>query len=101
MPGEDLGGNVLVAVGPLIQVAGRAHANGADVDASDLGDKILRQAKWSLGIGGQFVPAPARRVDTSFVQEGGREGVVPDQREGIVHLRVMIYVIAIGAVIVS
>ena len=36
----------------------------------------------------KLVVAPARRVGAGFVQEARRKGVVPDERESVVNLRV-------------
>ncbi len=72
----------------------------ADVYTSDCGDKILGQAKGSLRIAGQFVVTPSGGVGAGFVQEGRREGVVPDDRERFVDLRVIEEVIAQSAVVV-
>src|SRR5271170_7571378 len=86
---QNLGSNVFVAVGPLVQMIRRRHAKVPDGDVPYLRDSVLRKAKWGLGVGFKFVVAPACRVGTGFIQKSRREGVIPDNRKGVVGLRVM------------
>ena len=104
---QNFGGNVLVAVGPLVQMARRRHAKLPQTNAANLprsagcvGGKqaALGQPEGSLRVGSEFVIAPARSVGASFVQEGRREGMVPDDRKGIVDLRVVEELITQAAV---
>ena len=59
---------------------------------------VLGQAERGLRVALNFVVAPARRVGAGFVQEGRRKSVVPDDREGIVDLRVIEELITQSAV---
>jgi len=77
-----------------------AYAQAADVDAPDLADIFLGQAKGGLRIAAKFVVTPPGGIGAGFIQEGRREGVIPDNREGIVNLRVIEEVIAQTAVVV-
>src|SRR5208283_5680354 len=89
-----------VAVGPLVKVGGVTWTQIADVYTSDRRDKILGQAKGRLRIASQFVPTPTGGVGAEFIQEGRREGMVPDHRCGIAGLGVIEEVVAQPAVVV-
>jgi hypothetical protein len=101
MPAQDLGEDVVVVIGPLVQIS---RSGGAEVlkvrrakgtgrssarTIVDVADVVLRQAEWFLRIGGDFIPTPARCVGARLVEQSGREGVVPDERERIVDLRMV------------
>src|SRR5208283_1608181 len=66
---------------------------------ADLTDGIRGQPNRRLRIGSDFIPVPSGAVEPSFVEEGRREGVVPDSRVRFVDLAVMKEVVsASGAV---
>ncbi len=68
----------------------------AIAEAADLTNVIRWQSNRRLRIGGNFIPAPSGRIHASFVEEGRREGVVPDSRKRLVDLRVMEEVVGAG-----
>jgi hypothetical protein len=76
MRAQHLGGDILVTVGPLVEVAGVTWTQAADGDAPAFGDKILRQPKGSLRIAGQFVVTISSSIGTGFIEESRREGVI-------------------------
>ncbi len=98
---QNLGCNVFVAVGPLVQMAGRTHAEAAQAHPSELQNAVLGQAERRLRIARKFVVAPPCGVGTGFVQKARREDMVPDDREGIVDLGVIEEVITVSAVVVG
>ncbi len=59
---------------------------------------VLGQAERGLRVALNLVVAPARRVGAGFVQEARRKGVVPDDRESVVNLRVIEELITQSAV---
>src|ERR1700733_5041675 len=91
----DLSKNVVVGVGPLIEIAWPRSAEvlrgcrSRSCRITDRVDGIFRQTKRFLRIGAQFVPAPAGRVDPRLIQQCGRKGVIPDERKRVVRLRMV------------
>src|SRR6185503_18432388 len=53
----------------------------------------LRQSERFLRVGFDLIPAPSGGIGASFVQQGGRKGVVPNAGEGVVNGRVVIKVV--------
>jgi hypothetical protein len=57
---EDLGGNVFIPVGPLIEDASQRCAELVDTRGRGKeGDVVLRETNWLLRVAGDLVPAPA------------------------------------------
>ncbi len=94
---QNLGGDVLVPIGPLIQMPRGTHAHTAHSDISNLVDIAVRQSEWRLGIAGELIVTPAGCVGTRFVEEGWREDVIPDDGKRIVDLRVIEELVAEAA----
>ena len=94
----DLGGYVLKAIGPLLQVAADIGTEGIEAETAHRVNLVAGQAHRGLRVGTDFVPVPAGHVATQLVQERGREGMVPNHRVGFVDLMVVEDVIAAVAV---
>src|ERR1700733_13920811 len=100
---DNLGGHILVSVSPLVQDAADIRSKLTDVcavgEAADLSNGIGGKSNRRLRIVGDFIPAPSRSVYPKFVEEAGREGVVPERRVGVVDLLVMEQVVVAGGAV--
>ena len=94
----NLGSHILEGVSPLVKNAGEAWPKGIDGNAAGRTNTVCGKSDGSLGVGGDFIPAPSGSVRAGFVDERGREGMVPDCRERVIDLRVMEDVVATVAV---
>ena len=97
---DDLGSHIFIAVGPLIQNAADIGPEGLRIDAADLSNAVGGKSNRRLRVVRDFIPAPPSGIGAKLVEEGRREGVVPDDGERIVDLTMMEDVVGTVAVVV-
>ena len=85
----NLCGHVLVGVSPLVESAADVRPKGVECYVTGHFKTIGGKSDRRLGVGGDFIPVPVCSIYADFVQEGGREGVVPSCRKGLVDLVVV------------
>src|SRR5260370_5279851 len=86
----NLGGDILEAVSPLIQDAADIRSKRIwRTYTAKIINEVRREANRRLGVGADLISAPSASLHASFVEEGRREGVVPDGRKRFIDLRVM------------
>ncbi len=82
---RDLGEDIVVVVGPLIEIAGSRSAEELEVpvaaEAAGVVDVVLRKSEGFLGIGGDLIPTPTCSVRPRLIQQCRREGVIPKMTE--------------------
>src|SRR5579864_4720028 len=85
----NLRGHILEGVSPLIQDAADIRSKRTQIDAADFADTVRGKPNRRLRVGIDFIPAPSGGIHASFVDQRGREGMVPDRRVRFIDLRMM------------
>ena len=82
----NLGGNIFEGISPLVENASDVRSKRIHRNAAGGINAIRRKSNGRLRVGADFIPAPAGGIGAGFVEEGGREGVIPDGRESLIDL---------------